>query len=148
MRPEPCSGCALDDRTLEYRFEQPAPYFLVQASNWSAIPLRQALIEQGGPDWWKNPATRIGNGPYRLAEYKTDGPDRRLVYARNEHYWGGPTKLDEIAFLFFDPGDPAAAAYRQEETNALYDSPETWPQFQQWFWFAQPDPEAGSQVAL
>src|SRR5215212_5188930 len=51
---------ALDDRTLEYRFTRPAPYFLVQASNWCAIPLREELIEAGGPDWWANPTTRIG----------------------------------------------------------------------------------------
>ena len=43
---------ALDERTLEYRFTAPAPYFLVQASNWSAIPLRQELVEAGGPEWW------------------------------------------------------------------------------------------------
>ncbi len=111
---------ALDDRTLEYRFEQPAPYFLTQASNWSAIPLRRDLVEAGGPRWWANPATRIGNGPYRLAEYTTDGPDRRLVYARNEHYWRGPAKLDEIAFLFFDPEDEATAAYRRGEVDAIW----------------------------
>src|SRR4051812_14877174 len=43
---------ALDERTLEYHFKRPAPYFIVQACNWSAIPLRKELVEQGGPKWW------------------------------------------------------------------------------------------------
>ena len=85
---------ALDDRTLEYRFKLPAPYFIVQASIWSTIPLRKDLVEKGGPQWWANPATRIGNGPFRLVEYTADGSEPRVRYARNEHYWRGPTKLD------------------------------------------------------
>ena len=59
----------LDDHTLEYRFTKPAPYFPAQAAVWGTIPLRQDLIEAGGPDWWANPATRIGNGPFRLVAY-------------------------------------------------------------------------------
>ena len=110
---------ALDDRTLEYRFTRPAPYFLVQASNWSAIPLRQELVEAGGPEWWVNPATRIGNGPFRLVTYDTDEPDRRVIYARNERYWGGHTKLDGLEFLFLDI-DPATEAYRNGEVDVIW----------------------------
>jgi oligopeptide transport system substrate-binding protein len=111
---------ALDDRTLEYHFTRPAPYFLVQASNWSAIPLRQELVEAGGLDWWANPATRIGNGPFKLVAYDTDDPDQRLIYARNERYWGGQTALDGLEFRFFDIG-AAMEAYRDGEVDV------TWP---------------------
>jgi oligopeptide transport system substrate-binding protein len=97
----------IDDRTIEYRFTRPVPYFPDQAASWSAIPLRQELIEAGGPDWWTNPATRIGNGPFRLVELDSTEPDRHLLYARNDRYWGGRTKLDELEFLFLDYGDPA-----------------------------------------
>jgi oligopeptide transport system substrate-binding protein len=110
---------ALDDRTLEYRFTRPAPYFLVQASNWSAMPLRQELVEAGGSEWWSNPATRIGNGPFRLVTYDTAEPDRRVIYARNERYWGGRTKLDGLEFLFLDI-DPATEAYRNGEVDVIF----------------------------
>jgi oligopeptide transport system substrate-binding protein len=118
---------ALDDRTLEYHFTRPAPYFLVQASNWSAIPLRQELIEAGGPDWWKNPATRIGNGPFRLVAYDTDAPDQHLTYARNERYWGGRTKLDELEFLFIAHTGPALEAYRHGEIDVIWPGEENMP---------------------
>ena len=113
----------LDDQTLEYRFTKPAPYFPAQAAGWHTIPLRQELIEAGGPDWWANPATRIGNGPFRLVEYDADGSDQRVVYARNETYWGGFTKLDAIEFFFVDGGDPALDAFRRGELDVTWTRP-------------------------
>lgn len=113
---------ALDDRTVEYRFKRPTPYFPEIAANWAAIPLRQELIEAGGPDWWTKPETRIGNGPFKLAEFQTDEPDQHLLYVRNDAYWGGKTKLDGLEFLFLDFGDPATLqAYRDGDIDA------TWP---------------------
>jgi oligopeptide transport system substrate-binding protein len=110
----------LDDQTLEYQFTRPAPYFPAQAAGWRTIPLRQELIEAGGPNWWANPATRIGNGPFRLVEYNADEPDQRVVYARNETYWGGHTKLDAIEFVFIDHGDPAIEGYRRGELDVIW----------------------------
>jgi oligopeptide transport system substrate-binding protein len=126
--PAPATGSvtlgvhALDDRTLEIEFERPAPYFPSLASNWVAFPMRQDVIEAGGPEWWSNPATRIGNGPFRLVAYEADKPNQRLTFARNDHYWGGRTKLDGIDFLFLDYGDPAnMTGYEQGEFDI------TWP---------------------
>jgi oligopeptide transport system substrate-binding protein len=98
---------ALDGRTIEYRFDAPTPYFPVVAASWGAIPLREDLIAAGGLEWWANPATRIGNGPFKLFAYETEEPDQRLVYARNDRYWDGPTELDRLEFLFDDLKDPA-----------------------------------------
>jgi len=93
---------AIDDRTIEYRFTKPAPYFSSYAASWGTIPLRQELIEKGGPDWWANPATRIGNGPFKMAAYPVNGPSEHLVYERNDRYWGGQAKLDRPEFLFLN----------------------------------------------
>ncbi len=110
---------ARDERTVEYQFVRPAPYFVVQAAVEAAIPLRKALVDAGGSKWWANPATRIGNGPFRLAEYPADGPNPRLRYVRNERYWGDRAKLDEIQFLFIDYGEPEIAAYRRGDVDAV-----------------------------
>jgi oligopeptide transport system substrate-binding protein len=119
---------ALDDRTLEYRFTRPAPYFLTTASIWATIPLRQDLIEAGGPEWWTNPATRIGNGPFKLVNYDTDEPEQRLTYARNERYWRGRTKLDGLEFLFLGFGEPAIEAYRNGEVDVVWPGEENMPE--------------------
>jgi oligopeptide transport system substrate-binding protein len=118
---------ALDDQTLEYRFTRPAPYFPEQAAQWGTIPLRKELIEAGGPEWWSNPAMRIGNGPFRMVEYNADGPDQRVVYARNDAYWGGRTKLDGIEFLFMDGGEPEMTAYRHNEVDVIWPRTQTIP---------------------
>jgi oligopeptide transport system substrate-binding protein len=104
---------ALDDRTLEVRLEHPAPYLPQIAASWAFFPLRQDLIDAGGPEWWANPATRVGNGPFRLVDYGATKPNQRLTFARNDRYWGGHAKLDRITFLFDDYNDPATLqAYR------------------------------------
>jgi oligopeptide transport system substrate-binding protein len=113
---------AVDERTLEIQFARPAPNFLVLASTWVAFPLRQELIEAGGPEWWANPATRIGNGPFRLVAYEAEQPDQRLTFARNNHYWGGRTKLEGIEFLFVDYRDPANLTGYEQGTFDI-----TWP---------------------
>jgi oligopeptide transport system substrate-binding protein len=119
---------AIDDRTLEIRFDQPAPYFPVVASIWGTIPLREELIEAGGPEWWANPATRIGNGPFRLVTYEADMPNQRLTYARNDTYWGGDTKLDGVEFVFLDYEDPATTeAYRNGELDINWPGEEILP---------------------
>ncbi len=119
---------ALDDRTLEYTFDQPAPYFPVVASNWGTIPLRQELVEAGGAEWWSTPETRIGNGPFNLVEYDADGDDQRLAYARNDHYWNAPTNLDGLEFLFLDYFDPATLdAYRRGELDVTWPTEEFMP---------------------
>jgi oligopeptide transport system substrate-binding protein len=119
---------AVDERTLEYRFTRPAPYFLVTAADWGTIPLRQELVEQGGPEWWANPAMRIGNGPFKMVAYPTNGPSEHLVYARNDRYWGGKTKLDRLEFLLLDYADPATlAAYERGDLDVTFPTEEIIP---------------------
>jgi oligopeptide transport system substrate-binding protein len=119
---------AFDPRTLEYSFDHPAPYFPVVASNWGTIPLRQELVEAGGAEWWSNPKTRIGNGPFNLVEYDADGDDQRLAYARNDRYWNGPTNLDGLEFLFLDYFDPAMLDdYRRGELDVTWPTEEFMP---------------------
>ncbi len=118
----------VDERTVEYAFAEPAPYFPVLAAIWGAIPLRQDLVEAGGAEWFTDPATRIGNGPFRLAEYDAEGSDQRLVYARNDQYWGGETKLDKLEFLFLDYYDPASLeAYRRGKLDITWPTEELMP---------------------
>ena len=118
----------LDPRTLEYTFDQPAPYFPVVASNWGTIPLRQELVEAGGAEWWSDPETRIGNGPFRLVESDAEGDDRRLAYSRSDHYWNGPTALDGLEFLFLDYYDPETMdAYQRGEFDVNWPTEESMP---------------------
>ena len=86
--------------------------------NWSAIPVRQELVEAGGAAWWTNPATRIGNGPFRLVSLRrrTTACSMRATTPIG----GDRPKLEGIEWLFYVPGDDAIAAYRDGQVDAAW----------------------------
>ncbi|MCD6032240.1 MAG: extracellular solute-binding protein family 5, partial [Thermomicrobiales bacterium] len=63
---------ALDDRTLQIQLERPAGYFPYVMATWVSYPSRQDLVEAGGDQWWGNPETYIGNGPFKLVSWTPD----------------------------------------------------------------------------
>ena len=59
--------------------------------------------------------------PSASSPMKRTKPNQRLTFARNDHYWGGRTKLDGIDFLFLDYGDPAnMTGYEQGEFDITW----------------------------
>ena len=104
---------AVDERTLEIDFTQPAPYFPAQASlSVSFMPVKQELVEGRGPEMWLDPATWVGNGPFQVAAIEPEGSPPHITFVPNEHYWGGRAKLDAIEYVVL-PYDEAMEAYRQ-----------------------------------
>ena len=132
MKPEPVPSAAayeralanlgvaaLDDRTLEIRLTQPAPYFPSLAGWIGFAPVKQELIEAGGPEWWRDPANWVGNGPFQLAAIQPDADPPSLLMTRNTRYWAGPTKLDGLELVLI-PGDERLAAYQRGELDVTY----------------------------
>lgn len=56
---------AVDDTTLEVTLVSPQPWFIVQLSHHSFLPVHQATVEQFG-DQWTLPENIVTNGPFRL----------------------------------------------------------------------------------
>jgi oligopeptide transport system substrate-binding protein len=56
---------AVDDYTVEFTLESPAPYFPAIAGMWVARPVHQATIEEHG-EQWTEPGNIVTNGPYML----------------------------------------------------------------------------------
>ncbi len=74
---------ALDDYTVEFTLEAPAPYFESISSIWTMRPVPSWAIEEFG-DAWTDPANIVVNGPYTLKEWK---PDEKLVFEKNPTYF-------------------------------------------------------------
>jgi oligopeptide transport system substrate-binding protein len=115
---------AVDDRTLEIRFTQPASYFPSLASMTMFFPARQELIEAGGEAWWRDPANLLGNGPFQFIDLgnETDTPSK-IVYAANARYWAGRPKLDRIEYILANEprtGAERIAAYQRGEFDMLW----------------------------
>ena len=79
---------ALDDYTVEFTLEAPAPYFESISSMWTLRPVPSWAIEQFGAAWTE-PENIVVNGPYRLVEWR---PGEKLIYEKNPGYF----KADEV----------------------------------------------------
>lgn len=112
---------ALDDRTLEIRLKQPAAYLLTVASTWVFFPIQRAAVERDPDGWWRNPATRVGNGPFRIIRVE-EGESARITFARNERYWAGPPPLEGIEYRFFEESADALAAWDRGELDIAFPS--------------------------
>ena len=60
---------AVDDYTVEFTLESPAPYFPAIAGMWVARPVPQAAIEEHG-EQWTEPGNIVTNGPYMLESWE------------------------------------------------------------------------------
>jgi ABC-type oligopeptide transport system substrate-binding subunit/class 3 adenylate cyclase len=72
---------ALDERTVEFRLEAPAPYFLSALNRPDAGPQPRHAIERDGEEWtW--PQRQVVSGPFRQQQQSPD----RVVLVRREDY--------------------------------------------------------------
>lgn len=61
-----------------------------------------------------------GTGPYKVTKLVTD---ERLELVKNENYWNGEPKLDEITVLTISDGDTLTMALQSGEIDAAYGMP-------------------------
>lgn len=112
---------AQDDRTLVVTLKAVTPYFLELCAFPTFFPVQQAAVEANPDAWATDPATYVGNGPYKLVEWVHDS---YMLYEKNENYWDvaslGPDKLQFV--LMSDPGSQLAA-YETGELLMIDDVP-------------------------
>jgi oligopeptide transport system substrate-binding protein len=107
---------APDDRTLVIDLTQPAPYYPTLAALWVFFPAKQELIEQGGDDWWQDPALQIGNGPFQITGYDEG---LQVTFEANENYWGGRPLLDGIEYVYIGESSVAIEAFRTGDLDIV-----------------------------
>lgn len=104
---------APDDKTLVVTLKSPVPYFLELCAFPTYFPVRQDIIEQHGESWAVDPATYIGNGPYKIAEWV---PGSHILYEKNPNYYNykklGPEK---IKFVLMDDDNAIKSAFETGE---------------------------------
>jgi len=118
---------AIDDRTLEIHLTNPAAYFPTIAYSWVFYPVKLEVVEPDPEGWWRDPANRIGNGPFRVSAITQD---RSITFEANDHYWAGRPRLDGIAYVYRDQDAPfeeaaaaALAAYQRGELDIMFPYP-------------------------
>ena len=112
---------ALDDLTLEVKLITMTPYFLELVAFPVYFPVNKNIIEANGEAWATNPATYVGNGPYKMIEWV---PGSHIVYEKNQNYWDfaslGPEK---IRFVLMDDNNAMLAAYNSGGVSFIDEVP-------------------------
>jgi oligopeptide transport system substrate-binding protein len=107
---------APDDTTLVIDLLVPAPFYATVASLWVFFPAQQELIEQGGEDWWKDPALQIGNGPFQITSYDEE---LQIAFTANENYWQGRPAADGIEYVYIGESAVAIEAFRSGDLDIV-----------------------------
>ncbi|MDQ2683148.1 MAG: peptide ABC transporter substrate-binding protein [Chloroflexota bacterium] len=118
---------AIDDLTLEITLTNPAPYYPTVAGLWVFFPAKQELIEQGGDEWWLDPALQIGNGPFQINRWESE---QLVGFVANENYWGGRPLLDGIEYIYQGDSAVALEAYRNGDIDIMQADPVQIPEIQ------------------
>lgn len=100
------------DKEISFTLTEKAPYFNSIAALWVGVPTRESDVTKGG-DKWTEPATFIGNGPFKLTEWKHN---EKMVYERNDNY-RTPAKLKKWTKVMINESAVAFAAYRNNELD-------------------------------
>jgi oligopeptide transport system substrate-binding protein len=109
---------ATSDKDIEFTLTDPAPYFVPITALWQGWPVRESDVTKGG-DKWTEPATYIGNGPYKLVEWKHN---EKMVYERNDNY-RKKMQIKTITKVMILESAVEFAAYRNNELDVAAVSP-------------------------
>jgi oligopeptide transport system substrate-binding protein len=91
----------VDEDTLEVELNAPTPYFLQLLDHHSYFPVPRHVIEKFGAvtdrfTHWIRPGNFVGNGPFRLVEWKLN---RYVRVEKNPLYWDADSvRLNAIMF--------------------------------------------------
>jgi oligopeptide transport system substrate-binding protein len=99
---------------ISFTLTEKAPYFNSIAALWVGVPTRESDVTKGG-DKWTEPTTFIGNGPFKLTEWKHN---EKMVYERNTNY-RTQAKLAKWTKVMINESAVAFAAYRNNELDAV-----------------------------
>ncbi len=100
---------AEDDQTLVVQLVSATPYFLELCAFPAYAPVKQEVVEANPDGWTQDPATYIGNGPYRMTAWEHSS---YILMEKNPNYWNADAVVsDTIRFMLMEDDSAQLAAY-------------------------------------
>jgi len=113
---------AVDDRTVEFRLETPAPYLISLLSFPMLVPLPKAQMQALGADFFQ-PGNLVSSGAYRLAEAV---PQSHVKLVKNPQYRAAEdVRIDTVWFYPTENKETEFRRYRAGELDTTYTLPPT-----------------------
>jgi oligopeptide transport system substrate-binding protein len=105
---------AISNTQLEFTLVEPAPYFVSITALWIGWPARESDIQKGGDKWTEVP-TYIGNGPFKLTEWKHN---EKMVFERSDTY-RKKIQIKTLTYQMINEASVSFAAYRNNEMDIV-----------------------------
>jgi oligopeptide transport system substrate-binding protein len=100
---------AIDESTFQVELNYPIPYFLSLTAFYTYYPVRKDAVDKDPANWYRNPETFIGNGPFKLAEYKSGS---HIIMEPSETYRDyNNIKIDGVKAVMINEFTTAHNAY-------------------------------------
>jgi len=108
----------IDPATLEVQLQHPTPFFPTLISFTTYLPVHRATVEKLG-DRWTRPENWVGNGPYRLLDWKIN---ERVSLVKNPKYHHSENiQLNRIDALSIARASTAFNIYYSGQADLLLD---------------------------
>jgi len=137
LAPEALGVTAVDAHTLVIRLTGPTPYLPGLLNHSTTYPVHGQSVDEHG-NRFARPGRLIGNGAYRLAEWKVQS---HIKLVRNEHYWDDEsTTIDTVFYYPIENQDTELKRFRADELDITNDIP-----YQQLNWIRE---NLGSELVV
>ena len=104
---------APDPYTLVVKLSSPAGWFLsaIALAGTTGQLVDQKAVKNDPDNWWNNPATAIGTGPFKMTGYV---PKQSVDFAAVDNWWGSPKPtLKKVHIDILGNAHSAITAYEQ-----------------------------------
>lgn len=120
LSPEQLGAEAPDARTLIYRLESPAAYFLQTLAANVASPVPREQVESLGRQWTRA-GKMVSNGPYVLAEWV---PNDHVTLVKNPHFYDADkVRIEKINWYPSENQATSLKRYQAGELDILLNFP-------------------------
>jgi len=110
-----------DGNKITIVLKNDVPYFFELLAFPTYMPVKQSVVEANPEGWATEPATYIGNGPYKMTAWEHDSV---ITYEKNENYHGADAvTMDTIKFYLSDDANNMLANYQNGDWLFIDDVP-------------------------
>jgi len=124
--PEQLGVTVVDERTLRFRLQGPAPHLPALLAHWTAFPLPEHVVTAHGEvtdraSKWARPEHWVGNGAFLLTEWV---PEDVVRIRKNPAYWQADSvKIQGADYRHLEAG-AEERAFRAGELHLTYTLPQ------------------------
>jgi peptide/nickel transport system substrate-binding protein len=104
---------AVDATTVQIQLSQPFAPFISILTDRSGMMVSPAAVEKFGEEYINNP---VGAGPYVFVEHVKGS---HIKLKKNENYWAGEVKIDELNYRIFTNGTAAVQNLRSGQLDMI-----------------------------